>query len=117
MPINNGEVQGSVSLNYRALQRVNFACAQNDVAVIEHLVRPGEAGRGGMEYALTPRNLVCHPAGANPARPRVSPPGPVASLAPETVTDSAMRRYASEWAVRYAATKEIYSGCRGSRVT
>ena len=38
MPINNGEVQGSVSLNYRALQRVNFACAQNDVAVIEHLL-------------------------------------------------------------------------------
>ena len=38
MPINNGEVQGSASLNYRALQRVNFACAQNDVAIIEHLL-------------------------------------------------------------------------------
>ena len=38
MPINSPEVWGSVSLSYRALQRVNFACAQNDVAIIERLL-------------------------------------------------------------------------------
>ena len=38
MPDNNDKAQGSVSLNYRALQRVNFACAQNDVSIIERLV-------------------------------------------------------------------------------
>ena len=38
MPDNNDQAQGSVSLNYRALQRVNFACAQNDVSIIERLV-------------------------------------------------------------------------------
>ena len=35
------------------------------------------------------------------------PARPVASLAPETVTDSAKRRHASEWAVGQAATKGI----------
>ena len=35
---NDREVHGSVSLNYRALRRVNFACAQNDVAIIERLL-------------------------------------------------------------------------------
>jgi predicted ATPase len=39
------------------------------------------------------------PAGANPARPGVSPPGPVVSLATAPVTGSAKRRYASVWAV------------------
>jgi hypothetical protein len=30
---------------------------------------------------MSPQNFVCHPAGANPARPGVSPPEPVVSLA------------------------------------
>ena len=35
----------------------------------------------------------------NPARPGVSPPEPVASLATVSVTRSAKRRHASVWAV------------------
>ena len=37
MPNNDDKALGPVSLNYRVLQRVNFACAQNDVAIIEQL--------------------------------------------------------------------------------
>ncbi len=42
---------------------------------------------------------MCRPAGANPARPRVSPPEPVASLAPFLETSAAMRRQANVRAV------------------
>src|SRR5262249_52450796 len=41
----------------------------------EFLVRPGNAGREGGSYAVAPRNPVCHPAGASPARPKPSPAG------------------------------------------
>ena len=49
-----------------------------------------------------------------PVELKGEPARPVASLAPETVTDSAMRRYANEWAVSHAATKGIcFPGCPG----
>jgi len=59
---------------------------------------------------MTSGNLVSRPAGAIPARSRVSPPGPVASLAagtpsPERGGSPLMRRHASEWAVGHAAPK------------
>ena len=62
------------------------------------------------EDAKTSGNLVSRPAGAIPARSRVSPPGPVASLAagtpsPECCGSPLMRRHASEWAVGQAAPK------------
>ena len=62
-------------------------------------VRPGKAGQGGngvcddpMKPCLSSSGCETRPAKGEPARP-------VASLAPETVTDSAKRRHASEWAV------------------
>lgn len=60
---------------------------------------------------MNSRNLVSRPAGAKPARPRVSPPEPVASLATAVATRPAKRRQASAWAVGNAATK-----CRSFRV-
>jgi hypothetical protein len=39
-------------------------------------MRPGPVGRRGLVEAMLPRNAVYRPAGANPARPRVSPPEP-----------------------------------------
>jgi hypothetical protein len=62
-------------------------------------VRPGPVGRRGLVEAMLPRNFVYRPAGANPARPRVSPPEPVASLAPFLETGSAKRRHANRWAM------------------
>jgi hypothetical protein len=62
-------------------------------------VRPGPVGRRGLVDAILPRNFVYRPAGANPARPRVSPPEPVASLAPFLETGSAKRRHANVRAV------------------
>ena len=66
-------------------------------------VRPGKAGQGGngvcddpMKPCLSSSGCETRPAKGEPARP-------VASLAPETVTDSAKRRHASEWAVGRAA--------------
>ena len=63
------------------------------------IVRPGKAGQGGngvcddpMKPCLSSSGCETRPAKGEPARP-------VASLAPETVTDSAKRRHASEWAV------------------
>lgn len=56
---------------------------------------------------MNSRNLVSRPAGAKPARPKVSPPEPVASLATGAATPPAMRRQASAWAVGNAATKFI----------
>lgn len=61
---------------------------------------------------MTSGNLVRRPAGAIPARSRVSPPGPVASLAavPSPAGGpSLMRRQASEWAVGQAAPKRVPS--------
>ena len=62
-------------------------------------VRPGKAGQGGngvcddpMKPCLSSSGCETRPAKGEPARP-------VASLAPETVTVSAKRRHASEWAV------------------
>ena len=52
-------------------------------------------------------NLVCRPAGAKPARPRVSPPEPVASLATIPAMWSAMRRRANVWAMGHAAPKPL----------
>ena len=52
-------------------------------------------------------NFVCRPVGANPARPRVSPPEPVVSLAPVPEMTSAMRRQANVWAMGHAAPKPI----------
>ena len=54
---------------------------------------------------MTSGNLVSRPAGAIPARSRVSPPGSVASLAADPETGALMRRHASEWAVGQAAPK------------
>ena len=60
-----------------------------------------------MKPCLSSSGCETRPAKGEPARP-------VASLAPETVTDSAMRRYANEWAVSHAATKGIcFPGCPG----
>ena len=53
-----------------------------------------------MKPCLSSSGCETRPAKGEPARP-------VASLAPETVTDSAKRRHASEWAVDHAATKGI----------
>jgi len=50
---------------------------------------------------------VRRPAGAKPVRPRVSPPGPVASLAPVPEMASAMRRHANVRAMGHAAPKPI----------
>jgi hypothetical protein len=50
---------------------------------------------------------ICRPAGANPARPGVSPPEPVVSLATVSVTGSAKRRHANVWAVVDVASKTI----------
>jgi len=50
---------------------------------------------------------VRRPAGAKPARPRVSPPKPVASLATVPEMASAMRRYANVRAMGHAAPKPI----------
>ena len=49
------------------------------------------------------------PAGAKPARSRVSPPGPVASLAAFPATGALMRRHANVWAVGHAASKPMTS--------
>jgi hypothetical protein len=70
-------------------------------------VRPGPVGRRGLVDAMLPRNFVYRLAGANPARPRVSPPEPVASLAPFLETSSAKRRHANVWAMGNAAPKPI----------
>ena len=60
-----------------------------------------------MKPCLSSSGCETRPAKGEPARP-------VASLAPETVTDSAMRRYANEWAVSHVATKGIcFPGCPG----
>ena len=48
---------------------------------------------------MSPCNVVSRPAGAKPARPRVSPPEPGASLAPIPEMGLAMRRHASVRAV------------------
>ena len=48
---------------------------------------------------MSPQNFVCHPAGANPARPGVSPPEPVVSLATVSAMGSAKRKRTSVWAV------------------
>lgn len=59
---------------------------------------------------MTSGNLVSRPAGAIPARSRVSPPGPVASLAavPSPAGEPPlMRRHASAWAVGQAAPKRV----------
>ena len=63
---------------------------------------------------MNSRNLVSRPAGAKPARPGVSPPEPVASLATVVVMRTAKRRQASAWAVGNAATKSMTF--RGPRV-
>src|SRR5215831_16045536 len=70
-------------------------------------VRPGKAGQRGLEVVIPSCNFVCRPAGAKPARPRVSPPGPVASLATVPERASAMRRYANVRAMGHAAPKPI----------
>jgi hypothetical protein len=67
---------------FRASSRTRTAASRDSV-------RPGQAGRGGLEHAMTSRNFVSRPAGANPARPGVSPPGSVASLATGAVTGQA----------------------------
>ena len=60
-----------------------------------------------MKPCLSSSGCETRPAKGEPARP-------VAGLAPDTVTDSAMRRYASEWAVNHAATKGIcFPGAQG----
>ena len=60
-----------------------------------------------MKPCLSSSGCETRPAKGEPARP-------VASLAPDTVTDSAMRRYANEWAVSHVATKGIcFPGCPG----
>ena len=56
---------------------------------------------------MPPCNVACRPAGANPARLRVSPPEPVASLAPASEMASAMRRQANVRAMGHAAPKPI----------
>ena len=38
-------------------------------------LRPGYAGPKGVRHAMTSRNSVCRPAGANPARSKPSPAG------------------------------------------
>jgi hypothetical protein len=76
-------------------------------------VRPGTAGRRGMEDAMTSGNVVRRPAGANPARPGVSPPEPVASLATVPVTGPAKRRPASVWAVGLRPRRLCHPGCPG----
>src|SRR5215831_11001999 len=70
-------------------------------------VRPGKAGQRGLEVVIPSCNFVRRPAGAKPARPRVSPPGPVVSLATVPVMASAMRRHANVWAMGHAAPKPI----------
>lgn len=52
-------------------------------------MRPGPVSGRGLVDAMLPRNFLYRPAGAKPARPRVSPPEPVASLAPSLETGSA----------------------------
>jgi hypothetical protein len=64
------------------------------------------------EDAMTSGNLVSRPAGAIPARSRVSPPGPLASLAAVPSPSGGaplMRRHASAWAVGQAAPKRVPS--------
>jgi hypothetical protein len=54
-------------------------------------------------------NFVSRRADAKPARPGASPPRPVVSLAPTSVTASAMRRYTSAGAMGRAATEAMTS--------
>jgi hypothetical protein len=65
---------------------------------IGYSVRPGPVGRRGLVDAMLPRNFSHRRAGAKPARPRVSPPEPGASLAPFLETGAAKRRHANVWA-------------------
>ena len=51
--------------------------------------------------------------GCEPRPVRGSPPTPVVSLAATAVTQSPMHRYASEWAVGLAASKQRLPGCPG----
>src|SRR5262249_55476149 len=52
-------------------------------------------------------NVVCRPAGAHPARPRVRPPEPVASRATGPAMPPAMRRQAHGWAMGHAAPQPL----------
>src|SRR5919197_736402 len=66
-----------------------------------------QCGSKGKEDAITSGNFVCRPAGAKPARPRVSPPEPVGRLATIPEMWSAMRSRANMWAMGHAAPKPI----------
>ena len=66
-----------------------------------------QCGSKGSEETITSGNFVGRPAGAKPARPRVSPPEPVASLATIPEMGSAMRRHANVWAMGHAAPKPL----------
>ncbi len=80
-------------------------------------LRPGKAGRRGLKNAMASRNFVNSPAGGNPARPRVSPPRLVASLATSAAMRAAMRRRASMWAVGNQPRKSSISARpRGSHL-
>ena len=70
-------------------------------------MRPGKAGQREWEGAMPSGNFVRRPAGAQPVRPRVSPPKPVASLATASEMGSAKRRHASVWAMGHAAPKPL----------
>jgi hypothetical protein len=79
---------------------------------IGNSVRPGPVGQRELEGAMPACNFVCRPAGANPARPRVSPPEPIASLAPVVETRQAMRRQTNIRAVGPRPRNLRLSGCR-----
>src|SRR6516165_9563999 len=70
-------------------------------------VRSGNAGQLGLEEAMPPCNFVCRPVGANPARPRVSPPELGARLALASARAAAIRRQANVWAMEHAAPKPL----------
>src|SRR5262249_16198172 len=92
-PGSTGDVAGLVTESYR----------EGTDLSIGKSVRPGNAGQLGLEDTMPPCNVVCRPAGANPARLRVSPPEPVASLATGPAMASAMRRQANVRAMGQAA--------------
>jgi hypothetical protein len=84
---------------------------QSKIWRIGHSLRPGSAGRLGLE-GLRGRHEIPlrRPAGAKPARPRVSPPEPVACLATIAETRPAERRRASMGAVDLLVEKSGRGG-------
>jgi len=92
-------VEGS-ALGTGKLQAVAHGADERDrTADLLITVRPGKAGRRGMEGCDVSMKLRLSSSGCKTRPARGEPAQPVASLAPFVVTRAAKRRYASVWAV------------------